>query len=521
MAIKLEKILQNYELHCAKLRNATRYNLRETPAEKSKRIAELESDYIKWFQYHFPTYAKKPCAKFHKDLANKIIKNKTIRILAEWYRSAAKSVHIDMGLPLYLMFVKKDLKFMLLVGETDHKAKKLLSGIQAQLTNNQRLINDYGECFNSGDWAEGDFLTKDGVRFMSIGFMGNPRGAREAENRPDFIAVDDVDNKRHINNDRMMGDAIDFITEDIWGCFDTDEDAITRFVYANNNFHKNSITNRLKQYFLQSKESAKQNNVKDIFHVSTINAVKDLNTFEPTWKERNSADFWRQKFYSMPYRSFMREFMNTHIQDGKIFKYEDIVFGASLSLEKYEALIFYGDLSYKDTGDYKALILVGKIGREFHVIHCYLRRGSRAKCAEWLYNLYQDKHLDLYNIQYKIEGLFAMDDFVNDFDIEGDKRGWYIPVVADKKPKEGKFDRVESMSGYFERKNVIFNEKEANNPDQITLRDQLLAFEKGSSANDDGPDALQSGMAYLNKVTVVNTTEIVTTPRSAFKKYRF
>ena len=50
-------------------------------------------------------------------------------------------------------------------------------------------------------------------------------------------------------------------------------------------------------------------------------------------------------------------------------------------------------------------------------------------------------------------------DFVNDFDIEGDERGWYIPVTADKKSKIDKFDRIESMAGYFERLNVFFNIK--------------------------------------------------------------
>ena len=46
-----------------------------------------------------------------------------------------------------------------------------------------------------------------------------------------------------------MRESVDFITEDIWGTFDADENAIERFIYANNNFHKNSITNRLKLYF--------------------------------------------------------------------------------------------------------------------------------------------------------------------------------------------------------------------------------------------------------------------------------
>ena len=245
---KFDKIIGDYEKHCLRIGQATSILINESIVDKRKRMSELESDYIRWFEYYFPNYAKKKSAWFHKKLANKIIKKQRIKILAEWYRSAAKSVHIDMGIPLFLMYVKNDMWFMLLIGETDPKAKTLLSAVQAQLQYNKRLINDYGVKFQYGDWSNGDFTTVDGVKFMAKGFGTNPRGAREQERRPDYIVVDDVDSKKHVNNDMLMREAVDFITEDIWGCFDSEEDSTERFVYANNNFQKNSITNRLSRF---------------------------------------------------------------------------------------------------------------------------------------------------------------------------------------------------------------------------------------------------------------------------------
>lgn len=256
--IRYDKLLNDYDKHCRRIAQSTSIRLNETTAEKARRMKSLESDYIKWFEYYFPNYAKKKCAWFHKKLAKEIIKNRHIRALAEWYRSAAKSVHIDMGIPLFLYLALDDMKYMLLIGETEPKAKKLLSSLQAQLQFNQKLINDYGQRFKYGDWSDGDFTTTDGVKFTSIGFGQSPRGAREDENRPDYVVVDDVDNKRHVNNDKLMREAIEFITEDVWGCFDSDEDTTDRFVYANNNFHKNSITNRLRQLFLQGQQQALQ-----------------------------------------------------------------------------------------------------------------------------------------------------------------------------------------------------------------------------------------------------------------------
>ena len=250
---------------------------------------------------------------------------------------SAKSVHIDMGIPLFLYLAMNDMKYMLLIGETEPKAKKLLSSLQAQLQYNQRIINDYGHRFKFGDWADGDFTTTDGVKFTSLGFGQSPRGAREGENRPDYIVVDDVDNKRHVNNDKLMREAIEFITEDVWGCFDSDEDCTDRFIYANNNFHKNSITNRLRLLFLQGIQQAAQDGDTSHYYILKVCAVKNLNTFEPEWPEKNNAEYWRKKFNSTPYRSFMREYMHVHIQDGAVFKHEDIIWGQMLPLSQYDA----------------------------------------------------------------------------------------------------------------------------------------------------------------------------------------
>ena len=505
---KFLKLLQDYDKHCLRISKATSINIHETLKQKRERIKHLESDYIHWFEYYFPNYAKKKSAWFHAELASQIVENKRLRLLAEMYRSAGKSVHIDMGIPLYLYLAKNDLKFMLLVGETDPKAKKLLSGIQAQIQFNNRIKNDYGERAASGDWSEGNFVTSDGIRFMSLGFGQNPRGAREQSERPDYIVVDDVDSKKSINNDRIMRESVDYITEDIWGCFDSDENATERFIFANNNFHKNSITNRLKNYFKEVLEQQKEDEEQyesnllgiTVFSVLTVCAVKNLTDFTPEWSEKTSADYWRKKFHSMPYRSFMREYMHTHIEDGAIFKYEDIAYKPALPLKEYDALCFYGDLSYKENADYKAMVFVGIKGKEYHILLAYMQQKSRAHCAHWLYDKYEELNLRDFNIRYMIEGLFAMDEFVSDFDEEGEKRGYYIPVVADKRSKADKYDRIESLSGYFERKNVFFNSDEKNADMQILI-DQFLAFEKGSQAHDDGPDAVHGAFKWLSART--------------------
>ena len=216
--------------------------------------------------------------------------------------------------------------------------------------------------------------------------------------------------------------------------------------------------------------------------------------------------------------------MHMHVVDGKLFKAELMRYKKVLPLSHYEYLVLYGDLSYKEAGDYKAMVLVGKIGREFHIIYCYLRQGSRSDAAKWLYDLYEKKQLHNYNITYKIEGLFAQDEFINDFDEEGDDRGYYIPVVADKRPKEGKYDRIESLIGFFEKHFMWWNEKYKYDPEQIEAIEQFTSFEKGSKAHDDFPDATHGAVRELQELSLPSRSEPAYTGRndkhSSLSKHR-
>ncbi|MFY7937138.1 MAG: hypothetical protein ACOVOQ_07170 [Flavobacterium sp.] len=519
---KWEKLIKDYEEHCKRIAKATTININEKPGDKIDRIKRLEKNYIAWFEYYFPNYAKKPCAWFHKEFAEILIGNKKASLLAEIYRSGAKSVHLGMGIPLFLYFTK-DMFYMLLIGQTDPKARKLIGKIQGQLKFNQRLINDYGKRFNYGDWSNGDFTTTDGVKFKAMSVGQSPRGESEEENRPDYILIDDGDTKARVKNDKLSREAYEWAWEDLKGTFDEGGER-QRFVVANNNFHPNCLINLLKKEFDIINQKAKEAGRKIKHFVVTAAAVKNLETFEPNWPEKTDSEYWRVKFDETPYRSFMREYMHKHILDGVIFKDEQIQWKQRLPFELYDALCFYGDLSYKDAGDYKAMVLVGKTVREFHILAAYVRKTSRRNVAKWLYDYVADNELLMQNVRYKIEGLFAQDEFVNDFDIEGDERGWYVPVSADKKSKEGKYDRIESMEGYFERANVWFNEDYKGSIDFQNLIDQLLAFEKGSGSADDGPDALQSAIVEVNQVTFVTKFNPKTVSRRELnnnKKNRF
>lgn len=507
---KYDKIIKDYELHCKQIASSTRISVNETVTQKRDRIKKLEAHYGRWFEYYFESYCKSKttgkliaCSRFHIAAANLLIKNPIIYLLLNWFRGAAKSVHICMGIPLYLM-TKKEMRFMVLVGENEAKGKRLLSDIQAQLKFNQRFINDYGKQFQFGDWADGSFTTKEGVAFQALGLGQSPRGLRELEQRPDYIACDDLDTKKRCKNPRLINEAVEWIMEDLWGTMD---EGYERFVFANNRIHKNSIMANSIKEFKVAKEKAKKAKIPVVHYVSRVIA-HDKN-FNSTWPEKYTSNYWREKRATRPSRSYNREYLDNPQEAGKVFKAENLQYRKPGALGKFEALVIYGDLSYKDEGDFKALRFWGKKGREYDLIDCYVRQGSRKSAAEWLYDLYEDlgNQSNRLNIHCKIEGLFAMDEFANDFDEEGKIRGWQIDVVPDKRPKEGKYDRIESTSGRYERRRVFYNIDKKDNADFSEGTEQLLAFEKGSGAHDDSPDADHGAFAELDLLTFIESFE--------------
>ena len=59
MAInKYQQLLADFDKHCLAVSRATEIKLGESEKQKHERKKTLETDYITWFEYYFPNYAK-------------------------------------------------------------------------------------------------------------------------------------------------------------------------------------------------------------------------------------------------------------------------------------------------------------------------------------------------------------------------------------------------------------------------------------------------------------------------------
>ena len=105
-------------------------------------------------------------------------------------------------------------------------------------------------------------------------------------------------------------------------------------------------------------------------------------------------------------------------------------------------------------------------------------------------------------VYWYMEAIFLQGEFFRDFEEEGRRRGWMLPIMGDYRQKPDKYMRILATTPYYERGVITYNEKGMNSPDFKIGLQQLLAFQKGSSVHDDAPDADEGAFEKMQKLGV-------------------
>ena len=87
--------------------------------------------------------------------------------------------------------------------------------------------------------------------------------------------------------------------------------------------------------------------------------------------------------------------------------------------------------------------------------------------VRWLYDLYE-RTRDTAAVQFFMEANFMQDVILDEFEAEGNLRGYQLPIMPDKRKKPDKLQRIEAVSPLWERGFVFYNEKLKESPDMQT-----------------------------------------------------
>ncbi|MDR1120047.1 MAG: hypothetical protein LBM08_03940 [Dysgonamonadaceae bacterium] len=477
-----------WQLHCSDVDKNTTIDNTESEAMRRTRIKRARTDYAYFVKYYFPHFAKCPCGKFQVDAANYILTHRNLKAVFKWARAHAKSTHMDIFIPLWLKCQpERQINVMVVVGKSQDNANTLLSDIQAELQYNKRYAHDFGEQYNAGHWADGEFVTKDGVAFFARGRGQSPRGLRYRDNRPDYIVIDDLDDDELCENESRVSRLTDWVKEALFCALDGGRG---RFVMVGNLISKNSVLARIA--------------ATDGVHVSQVNIYDKKGNV--TWAEKWTKEEVREMEQFMGYRSFQKECMNNPITEGAVFKNDWIRWKKLPDTRKYEQIVAYCDPSFKGStkNDYKAIKVWGKTGAELHNIKNFVRQCSTTEMVRWFYDLHESLPEGVI-CDYYMEANFMQDIILDEFTTEGNLRGYQLPIRPDHRKKPDKFQRIESISPLWERGFVWYNELLRADRDTLTGLEQLLALEKGSRTHDDAPDADEGAIYILQKRTRIES----------------
>jgi predicted phage terminase large subunit-like protein len=499
------KAYQAWQALCKRISAASTVIVNETVEAQRKRVDWLLSDYERFCMYYFAHYCDAKMGWFHKEAANTVISDKDCFLVMEFPREHAKTVHACILMPMYLKALAiwkgtADFSGMILSSCNSDKADGLLGDVQAEMVSNNRYIQDFGEQKGMGSWEDGYFVDAFGNGFWAFGLGQSPRGAREAEKRPNYIVVDDADTDEMCRNEKRCDDAVDWILGALMGCLSL---LGGRMIVSGNRIHKTSILAKIVGDI--EPDDPKREDIKHIKVYATEGKKHEYVGFlkgEPAWKERYTIPILSKRMNRMG-RLARREFYHQIVKKEYIFKESDFQYEDSEVINRivFDALVAYCDPSKKNNqkSDTKAIIAVGKKGGKYYLVDCYCANSTPSMMAAGHYDIEDRLRVRFYrNTAYHyIEGNFDQDDALKYYKVEGEKRGYVLRIRVDDSKKADKFGRIESLEPLFVQGHMVFDKALKGNKHFRLFLNQLQDFPFGE--HDDGPDALEGAISKADK----------------------
>lgn len=466
------------------IKESTSINPFETPQERQKIIERIQKDPAFACEFLFPHYATAKAAWFQVRLAKFVLKNKRFRRLVRWGRGLAKSVWVDMIIPI-LIWINGEFIYEVIVGNNQDKAEDLLDDVRAEFETNQRLIHYFGDQFNRGNWERGSFRSKDG-RFIgkALGMGAECRGLRIGPIRPNYVVCDDLEDKDTVKNPKRQDEVVQWIGGALLKTMDGET---ARFINANNDPWVRSIQNQLEK---------KHPNWK----VDLVEAYDEA-TYKPAWPEKYDDNYYRREEEEDGALDCRAEYNHKKLVKGKIFTDDLIQWAKRPRLDHFIHIVGFWDVAYSGNNDYNAAKVWGLHGFNFWCLKAFVRQCKMEDAIRFMYE-YEKTLPQSVIIHWRVEEQFWNDPLIQALKCVEIEYKRQLNIVVSPKPKSKKFDRMITQHPYYQNARVYYDINEFSNNDMNEGINQLKGIEPGYNTHDDSPDADQQAISYLSDFVV-------------------
>jgi predicted phage terminase large subunit-like protein len=439
-----------------------------------------------YFKDHFPTLHP----EVHTDILALMQSGFKFKAAA-MPRGHSKSTLISFLLAIYrIVFMER--KFIVIVSESEDKAKDFVVRIRDELEFNNKLIRDFtnGKGFKTTDWSKTDFVTKTGVRVVAKGAGQSLRGLVHQDTRPDCIILDDFEDDESAGTVGM----INFILNNVFksvnkrGTYDICyigtiicDMAVLHQMLVNDEFASMKVEaiddndEMIAPMLLPKKEYEREKRI--------ANQLGRMSTFY--------AEYHNNPMVADNDQTFKQEY----------FQYKDM---SELDLSSMNVYIAYDPampdrIGKRKRADRSAIIVLATDSNEdWYIVKVYANRDTPSKNRQLLYNLAK---------KYKpnkvwMETIAAQRSMY--MEIRNDMRANGIKFPFEEIPSQSgtKEARIEQLQPLYEAGRIFHSKKDK---ETIELERELLLF--GRTSHDDRSDTLYF---FLNRVKypkkIVNTS---------------
>jgi len=207
---------------------------------------KVVTESLTWFfSVYFHAYIKYETAPFQEEIIS-IAEDQKIKLaVIVAFRNSAKSTIITTASVLWSILGIPQKKFIILLGQTEPKARQYLQNIKLELENNDVLRNDLGPFDEErNQWGATALIIKKFNAKIMIGSVEQSiRGLRFGANRPDLIILDDVEDTNSVRTQEGRDKIYDWLTGEVIPAGDKN----TKIIAIGNLLHEDSLLKRLEQ----------------------------------------------------------------------------------------------------------------------------------------------------------------------------------------------------------------------------------------------------------------------------------
>ena len=452
--------------------------------EKAARRKKCEGSVMEFARAYFPDYVPNEFAAFHKRW-EKIRLIEKEPVLVEAARGFGKSTFFTLLDPIHqIVYGKRN--FMLFSSYNEEKSERFTGRILLELMYNPRLINDFGVLIPEGKRpAMGDFSVNvpgragktTGVLAVSMG--QDPRGFVHGASRPDYVRLDDIQNRKRARSRKFVRESIEWVMQDLipalaenYSCVIVATPLNTQCVACTLEKGTDEITG-ITTYKFPAEERGK-----------------------PTWEAQFPATRLARLKRTIGSLSYAQEFLLVPIAlDERIFKEEYIKGYTPEELAGVRFLYIFAwtdpSVKHEEKHCYKATVCAGITNEgTIYILKARIRKESVQRMVDGMYLIYNEFN-PAYMFYEENGGQALLGEVL---DMKAEREGYHIPRKAETNTIN-KDTRIEStLSAPIENGVIRFLRTDA---DQKELIDELLQYPDGEYK--DGPDALEGVVRKLQE----------------------